>query len=987
AHQLEIDVREALSDAKLKDYAKSAKAEATLLARLARKAGASETRARLAEIKDQHDTLKALSDARRKVVKRTFRAVKPREVNAEQGRAIAIIQRLVEPSMLKGIDRLLGGIEKPYLRSIFETWKTDELLREGILRDNRKSSREKINRLFGKENFDELTGEEKKYLFRVLPSIDWATAMGLEEIIERRDLAYPMESAEEAQRIAFKHLPADVYYRVMDKGYTEWTLAEIEELAEIIDRLFVQGKEIYKANKDHEKKRIREYQDAIRETILAVPFWKRKLLADSGDTPEEKARKQAEMEKIIGKYKDGRKSPAYADMGIRRYARMLDNGDPEGRNSALLVRRKDDAYNQKMAAIDARMERMRDVMKKLGIKGGELWKTAVEIDLGGDMGKTEFTNGKLIGIVSASRNEYSRDATVYGSLLTEAERGKYQYDGITGAELAPLLTLAEERFGKVEAAAEKIMAEKPQYRQLMEAIDEDFAVSGPRVNEARVRYNNNFMPVEEFYFSIIRKAPVTSRSADVDLKRALLGGSGGAFNLFVEQGFMEGRKKIPPQYQTEIELDILSMFTQAVNREEHFMAYGELVRDLNRIYKDSRQVRDAIQRRYGRGAVKFIDSYINALANPESEKVRTSIDNWIRTLSGNVTTAYLALNITSIVKQGITSPAPFFGYMNPLEYAAASFDFAAHYTERWQEIQELSKYMKHRSPNLLVDFVKKMAGREGMSEIDKAVSGFNEKGMIGLTLVDRFCVAPGWYALFKKQYKVLTNDPNGANMTEKDRRVKAARYADNITNLIQPNANIEEQAPMFREGNELQKALLRFQSALSPIWQTFKYDLPQMIHDKRYWNAAGTIIGYTMAGIIVGALFTGFDDDDDEGEKAAKLAFWAVSSFTSAAPLIGAEVTQAAEMIITGGRTSYRGGFNLFPTLLKTTEAVNNAAQGIREEDFEKILKASAAALEAAFMAKGLPVSGTKQIGSVMGIGDGDGEPGFNPAALFGNRN
>jgi hypothetical protein len=987
AHQLEIDVREALSDAKLKDYAKSAKTEATLLARLARKAAAAETRARLAEIKEKHDTLKALSDAKRKVTKRILRPANPREVNADQGRAIAVIQRLAEPSLLEGIDRFIGGIEKPYLRGIFETWKTDELIRVGILRGQTKAAREKISRLFAKNKFDDLTNEEKKYLYRKIPPKDWAAALGLNDIIERRNLAFPMTNAETEQQIAFKYLPSDVYYRLMDKPFSEWTLSEGEELAKIIDNLTVQGKEIYKANLDAEKKRIREYQDAIKETLGALPRWKRELLADSGDTPEEKARKQAEAEKIIGKYKDGRKAPSYADIGIRRYARMLDNGDPEGKNSAVLVRRKDDAYNQKMAAIDARTERVQKRMEELGIKEGELWKTVTEIDLGKDLGKTPFTAAKLIGIISASRNDFSREAVIYGNLLSEAERGKYQYDGITGAELAPLLALAEERYVRVMEAAEKLMAEKPRYRELMETIDEDFIINGRRVNEALVRYNNTFMPIEEFYFPMNRQNPVTARSADADLKRDLMGGSSGAFNLFVEKGFTKRRENIPPQYQTAIDLDILSVFTRAVNREEHFMAYGQLVKDLNRIYKDSRQVRDAIQRRYGRGAVKYVDSYINTLANPESEKIRTSLDKTIRSIRGHTAAAYLGWKISSIVKQAITSPAPFFAYLNPLEYTAAMLDFSTHYTERWGEIQALSEQMKHRSANLLIDIVKKNAGREGMNKVDEAISKFiNEKGMIGLELVDRFCVAPGWYALFKKRYKSLTNDPNSANMTEKDRRVKAARYADNITNLVQPNANPEELPPMFREGTELTKALLQFQSALSPIWQNFRYDLPQMIHDRRIWNAAGTVIGYTLAGIMLGAITLGFDDDDDEKARAAKLAFWAATSFTDAFPVIGAEVTQFAEAIITGGRTSYRGGINLFPTLWKIRDASINAAQGIREGEFKKLLKAAAAAVEAAGMAKGLPVSGIKEAGRVTGIGDGDGKPDFNPGALWGKK-
>jgi hypothetical protein len=192
---------------------------------------------------------------------------------------------------------------------------------------------------------------------------------------------------------------------------------------------------------------------------------------------------------------------------------------------------------------------------------------------------------------------------------------------------------------------------------------------------------------------------------------------------------------------------------------------------------------------------------------------------------------------------------------------------------------------------------------------------------------------------------------------------------------------------MFREGGEIAKALLQFQSALSPIWQNFRYDLPLMIRQKRFRNAAGTVIGYAVAGIMLGAITTGFDDeDDDERKKATKLAFWAATSFTDSVPLIGSEMTQAAEYLITGGKTSYRGGINFFPTLMKTVNAGMSAFKGIREGEFEELIKASATAMEAAFMANGLPVSGLKEAGRAVGVGDGDGEPDFKPEALWGRK-
>jgi hypothetical protein len=542
-----------------KDFRKSAKTEATLTVLLAKKSARAELRAYLSELNERRETAKELTKARKGVVKRILRPINQREVNADQGRAIAIIQRLVEPSMLEGIDRFIGGIEKPYLRTIFETWETDELLRHGILKKHKKASREKMDRLLFKDSFDELTKEEKKYLYRKILPKDWATALGLYDIIARRNENYPALNGEAEMQIAFKYLPPDVYYRIMDTPFSEWTFEEVEELAKIIDNLTIQGKEIRKANIDAEKRRIREYQNAVRKTILTVT--KDKLQIRPNDTPEEKKRKTAEVEKILGKYHEGVigtaqaysrrrnfKGPlfGYGDMDIYRFARMLDNGDTNGKNTAALYRRTTDAFNQEMAAVDARTERIQKAMRDLGITEKDLWEKTVNINLGGDLGETTFTADELIGFLSAIRDDYSHNAVLYGDLLSEKERGLYQYEGITRSELAPMLALADGRFDQVKAAADKLMADNPTYQKFLDAIDEDFTEGGQRLTDSLVRYNNTWMPIVQKYFPIIRQAPVGIQSADAQKQRALLGASSGAFNFFVEKGFTEKRKDIPP---------------------------------------------------------------------------------------------------------------------------------------------------------------------------------------------------------------------------------------------------------------------------------------------------------------------------------------------------------------------------------------------------------------------------------------------------------
>ena len=158
-----------------------------------------------------------------------------------------------------------------------------------------------------------------------------------------------------------------------------------------------------------------------------------------------------------------------------------------------------------------------------------------------------------------------------------------------------------------------------------------------------------------------------------------------------------------------------------------------------------------------------------------------------------------------------------------------------------------------------------------------------------------------------------------------------------------------------------------------------------MIRDRQYKNAAGTIIGYALAGILLGAITAGFDEDDDETAKAKKLAWWATTQFTDAFPIIGSEATHLAELLITG-KMRYQSGINLLPTGQKWSSAIGSAIKGVQEKDFEKLLKAAATAAEAAGMAKGLPVSGIKETGRVLGIGDGDGEMTINPWAVTGRR-
>jgi hypothetical protein len=1023
-HNLELDIQEALGNEELKDYAKSAKTQSTLRkntafdklneeykdfkksartqatlqknltkeeykafvksartqATLQKYTAIEKLKTHIAELKEKQKRAKELTQAMKEAKEEIFKPANPRSVNAEQGAAIATIQRFIKPSMLKGLDRFMDGVKKPILQEIFNRWKTDEKLRSESLEGKPSITQEKITRLFNKEKFDDLTNEDIKYLSEKLPPKDWAAEFGMQDITDIRNGSERIEAAKQNLQ---KNLPQDVYYRIMDKPLSEWTLNEAQELAGIISNLDALGRNIYKANIEAEQRRIREYQDAVKKTIRTV-IKKGKAINDSD-----------ELEKIIGKYKgeDGGTAESdalrrkhslinrYSNINVYRFARMLDNGDVNGKNMSALFRMEDDAFNQKMRMTDARQDRIYKVMADEKIKEGELWELGAKIDLGGDMGVRKFTKAELMGFLFASRNEYSREALLGGNLLTQKEQENYQ---VKGADADALEELSAGRYAKLEQAARKFIADNPQYQKLMDAIAQDLTVSGQRLAEYLVGYNNTIMPIVEFYFPMIRTAAVSADTADAKLARDLMGSSAGAFKLYVEKGFTEARHKIPIQYQTAIKLDILAVWSEAVSQQEHFMAYGQAVKDLNKIYKQSRSVRDAIHSRYGRAAVEYIDKYINEMANPNPEKTRSDLDKWVRLMRGNTAAAYLGWKTSSIVKQFITSPAPFFGYMNMAEYWGTFIEFTAHREDMWNQICELSPHMKHRSADMMQELVKEMA-KQADNKAIAAMSKFNKMGMMGLEWIDRQCVAPGWMVLYRNETKRLTGDPANANLNEKDISVKAAQYADDIIRLTQPDSRLADLPPLFKGNSELGKAYLQFTQSLSNIYQQIRYDVPQQMRDKMFRRWAGTIIGYTIAGIMLGAITQGFDDDDDEEAKARKIAWWATTQFTDSIPIIGSDVTRKIERGFTG-KARYQGSQTLIPAAAKLLQAVDTGIKAAQEKDFDKWFKAAATGAEAGELFVGLPVSGEKELEALFGIGDGDGELNLNPGALAGRR-
>jgi hypothetical protein len=943
AQDLGLHVRELLNEAKLADYAKSAKEQARMarqdakqeLADYAQSAREQNTMARLLH---KAETAQMKADLKEK--HRQQEAIK--RLRAEDKRNLAVIFQTPGASVAHDYGKAIGLIQRLFKATMDTTVKA--------------------------------IGED-------------AADYGLDTIMQRIDEEYGEGSAKETEEAALKYLPSQVFYRIQDKPLSAWTIEERRELAGIIAGLAREGRELRKAQIAEYNRRIAAEKAAIAKTIKTVTD--SKLQDHPEDTPEEKERKRKEREVIVNAYQYGIPGTAQAADARRKFKPprldgflkynymdnsrfveyVLDGGAEDGPSSALLTRRYNTAWNQKQAAIDTRMKMMQDATGKNGVSVADLYRKVAELDLGGAIGKQNFTVNELIGVMLAIQNEYSDAAFRTGNLLHRTERNAWikQMAGIEDEVQrdkldAGYMTLSTQRYNAITSAAKSFFEkeENKKFLPVIETMRKDYAANAKRINDGLIEYNNTEIQPQKNYYPIDRVEPTSAYVQDSKLMRELVGSAASGFQMYVERGFTKGRIKIPPQFQSAINLDAMSVWLNSVNAQEHFLAYGQLVKEVNRIYKDpNSEARIWIRQRYGEDGVKRLDRLIKDMVSDGQGHESTALDDVVRVFRKNYSTAVLGFRVISGLKQVITSPAAFMGQgITPWEYLAAHLDYITHQKERWNEIAVLSEIMEHRSANILIDEVKQEAATAADPK-KRRLARFRKASMVFQEIADNITVAPGWYLLYKKEFNRLTEGKETAKLDVKDRQVKAVEYADKIITRIQPTGRAQDIAPIFKDNGELGKAYLQFTQQLSLIFQDLYYDTPVQIRRGQIKNVIGKCIGFITAGLLVGLLTEaadGIGDDDDDEKKAARFIAYGISQFTDSIPLIGTSATDTINLIATG-RMQYHVNGSPLKALESGAQSVQNIVRAVQQSDSEKAIKALQQGLTTLGYINGLPAA------------------------------
>lgn len=839
----------------------------------------------------------------------------------------------------------------------------------------------------------------------------------------------------------------DMYNNIITRPFAEWTTNEMTELAQIINNLYKEGRDDLAAKRQVKKEAAAAIRRAIENTTTNTG-----IVINEDDDDETKKRKQAKIDKILGIdsfavkgtndsrdsgmfVKANRLLHGYYDANVRRVARILDNLG-EGVNTNQLYWKENEAYTAKQRSINARAENIQKVMKDNNISIEDLAKEfkiqdmtftldellyflAADKDFQVDEKKYARNGGLETDL--ANNDDYaatSRNAVMYGNMLSgnawiefkeqckaedEEMQRRIDADELTTSEReAQILGMFISRPGtanyisKCKTMFAEVMkvanALDDKYKKLLEAIEADYTSQYERMNEVSINEFNAPVHRVKNYVPLVRLESNGDTNAN-QVKEDLLGTMGGQSRQYVNKGMTQRRVNQGPLHQKPVQTGLYKTWSNSVERTEHFIAYAPYVRELNAIYKsrDAEMARRKIENRYGKPMLRYIDDYINEVANPNANKVRNAGDELLRTLRGKTAPAYLAWKASAIIKQGLTSPWPYMRFIDPAHYLAASWKCIASRGQMYEVIRQKSVFMNNRVMDPMNDLIDEMADT-AKNKFDRAIGNFNKKGMAGLEWIDWISVAPGWLACYEQEYarvskanetlyaatKAKLQEENDLidftspdHLSESQIEAEAQKalidpekaavdYADDCTRQCQPSNRSVDIAPLFKNSSEAMKAYLQFQTSLNVIWQNLRYDIPYDIRNKAGWRIAGTILGYTLAGIFMNSVMEGYDGgDDDDKEKIKQAIYYATTQFTDAVPMIGSELTNTMDKLITGKQQFMSTGTDMTPTVSKFLAILTNAKKG----NWQKAAEMTA---EGIGMSLGLPVSGTKEIKKIL---------------------
>ena len=925
------------------------------------------------KIKDERIARAVLADtirARDVALKAVMKRISLKTCDAEQAQGLAAVQWFLKDKVQKALHANVDSDEQR-IREAYTLWKTNGEYRQTLARMSTRRKEGDFKQLINnldKKDFKDWTADDKKLARRLIPARNKFFSLGLYAKSEQNftDMHTADLTPEAIDEAVSKILPESLVAKLKHQPLKQWTVDELIGLAQVIEEKHREGRQKYMAKiaaKQAEAARIR---DASIKTLRGAKGYS----DDNAGWSEDEKKKKGGFDALKRKLK-------YAAMRPYAFIEMLDGGK-RGALYDMLEFEQRECYSRFKAGRDTRVEAFNSFLEKQGLTLADFEKKIKFENFYAEREQKSLTLTvqELLGAYLASFDDKSRAAVQYGNFAEQAERDMAKTSDSYGA----LDAFTDARYSAVLAEAERLMAADARLKAVVEYLQAEYKKEGVRLREHNITVNNTVTEIRDNYFPM-QRLEVSGEEDARQTQKKIIGEHATGTRHGVGKGQTKARIDIGKANQMPINLAALTTYFSSVEANERLYAYDAYAQKLNRVIKgyEAKNFRRTLENAYGSESVRYLDKQVNTIIDPTAGRVYSDSDKLLRVIRGNTAAAYLGFKLSGIIKQGITSPAPFMQYVNPLHYAKAASDLAFHHKEMVDFIYSRSKLMQDRSFDMMQNITEELA-KQAKTKAGKVLTRTQQIGMQGLEMIDKACVAPGWLAAYREEAARLTEANKKAKTPKTDNEIDraASRYADDVLVRTQPSGRAEELAPLFREGGEALRLLLQFQSSLNVIYNNLRHDLPNAIKNKQYKRAAGIVTGYALAGIMTGLITEGFggdgDDEPDTADKVKKTIYFAFTQGTDSVPVINGMVNSLAEKLITG-KTSYRGSSSLYPAFEK---AVQGTA-ALRDADIQK---AAGRYAEAAALTLGLPTSGTKEaIRAAEQVFNGQA-----PSALWGRR-
>ena len=527
-----------------------------------------------------------------------------------------------------------------------------------------------------------------------------------------------------------KNIPVALMKRLSQLPLNEYTIADLEEVAEQIENLKQQGKLKSKLKKAQQQRRLGE---KIKSMVSSIT---------KGKPLKERT------EPIVGKQREGvvktaRKTRAWT-LRPSRIFDMLDGSKKfMGEIHRFFVDRVNKAINTKLRMQDVRKDNGIAKMKELGLSISDLAQTRL-ID------GIRYTVDQMIGIYNASKNDLAKLAMMYGNNLTEKNI----------QNVIDNLTKAEKAWG--------------------DYIIQDYDNNYNRLRQSVIEVENRDMGYEENY-TPIRRTEIdytthTEEIVDAILHKEHLRKS------YAEKGFTISRKSVPKEFQKPIKLEATSVWLEQIGKQEQYINLAGLVKELHKVASD-KDFSAAVEQEYGKEFNTVIRNYVDRVASPNVYKSYNALENASRQLRQNTAVAYLAYNMLTMAKQ-IPSAFLYLPDAGVTRLTSSAMRFVQNPLKMVNEVREKDPQVKHKSIERELEELK----QKRPAFYNEMLAKFGRAGMEGIYIFDTIARTIGWNAVYQKSLDIGMSESEAVQQAQNSTlRTQPAAAAKDLPQMYATN--------------------------------------------------------------------------------------------------------------------------------------------------------------------------------------------------------